>query len=91
MKPRLEPPELTPEDLAVLGIRVLRLKHSRVVYVTHTLGMYHDRRDATIMYVLERTRKLAQPFKPAGYPYVTVHCLMRAQARDSGTFDWVPK
>jgi len=91
VKPRLEPPELTPEDLAVFGIRVLRLEHSRVVYVAHTLGLYHDSRDATIMYVLERARKLGQLFRPADYPYVTAHCLMRAEARDSGTFDWVPK
>lgn len=52
-----------------------------------------DERDANIMFVLKRMKKLHQPSDQTDDPcsmYCMAHCLMRVEWRDSGTFDWIP-
>jgi len=80
MKPRLYPAlELTPEDMAVLGVRAMRSGRLNTVQVAHSMGLYHDTRDADLMYELTETRKVCGPTHAA-----IAHHMLRGQIATDG-------
>jgi len=88
---------MTPEDESIWrrvccsGFHMRSLNRSGGQVCAESLALLADRRDAAIMLQLEKTRKFSRLFRPADYRFCMVHCLIRAELRDSGTFDWIPR